>query len=256
MRRGQSAATTLVVRALISFFTILPSGNSSLERAARLVYLLPLLGLLTGLPGAAIILLAHEGPSGVAATLALGAALLVAGFHHTDGVLDVGDALMVRGSAARRREVLKDARIGAGGVGALFLVYGPALAALTALAEASPALASLALFSGEVSARSVMVLMMAFGKPACESSSTAPFVGALRGWRRWAGVVISLVAPVVLYAAFGWSAALSGAAAAPLVALACLRVAGSAFGGINGDVVGASGEVGRAAALVVLSFTI
>lgn len=243
------------MRALISFFTILPAGNFSLEDAARNVYLLPLLGLLTGLPGAAIILLAYAGPSGVAATLALGAALLVAGFHHTDGVLDVGDALMVRGSAARRREVLKDARVGAGGIGALFLVYGPALAALTALAEASPALAALALLSGEVSARSVMVLMMAFGKPVGESSSTAPFVGALRGGRRWAGVLLALAAPVVVSAAFGWSAALSGATV-PLVALVFLRVAGSAFGGINGDVVGASGEAGRAAALVVLSFTI
>lgn len=202
-----------------------------------------------------MILLAYVGPPGVAATLALGAVLLMAGFHHTDGVLDAGDALMVRGNAARRREVLKDARVGAGGLGALFLVYGPALAALAALAQMSPLQAALALIASEVAARSVMLLMLAFGKPAEESSSAVPFVLALRGWRGAVGVAFALVVPLAVAAPFGWGALLA-ALSVPLVALACLRVAASAFGGIGGDVVGAGGEIGRTAVLLVLSFTI
>ncbi|MDQ3966092.1 MAG: adenosylcobinamide-GDP ribazoletransferase, partial [Actinomycetota bacterium] len=107
------------MRALLAFFTVLPIAppGSSLEDAARKVYLLPFVGLLVGLPGAALLLFASTMPPGVAATLALGTVLLAAGLHHTDGVLDVGDALMVRGSPLRRREVLKDARVGAGAVG-------------------------------------------------------------------------------------------------------------------------------------------
>src|SRR5918998_3505938 len=120
------------MRALLAFFTALPlaAPGTSLEDAARWAYLLPLVGILTGLPGAALLLLAYAVPAGVVATLALGTTLLVTGLHHTDGVMDVGDALMIRGSPERRQEVLKDSRVGAGAVGGLFLVYSPPLPAL------------------------------------------------------------------------------------------------------------------------------
>src|SRR5918992_164254 len=127
------------MRALLSFFTVLPVRSAPLEAVAERAYLLPLVGLFTGAPGAALILLAYAVPPGVVATLALGAVLLAAGLHHTDGVLDAGDALMVRGTQERRRAVLKDARVGIGGIGALFVVYAPTLAALAALPDDSPA---------------------------------------------------------------------------------------------------------------------
>ena len=168
------------MRALLSFFTALPVRGSSLEAAAERAYLLPLVGLFTGAPGAALILLAYAVPPGVVATLALGAVLLAAGLHHTDGVLDTGDALMVRGTQERRRAVLKDALVGVGGIGALFVVYAPALAALAALADDSPVRAALALLAGEVSARSAMLLILAFGKPAAAGSSSVPFVRILK----------------------------------------------------------------------------
>ncbi|MGI9050544.1 MAG: adenosylcobinamide-GDP ribazoletransferase [Rubrobacteraceae bacterium] len=242
------------MRALLSFFTTLPLRPSSLEEAARSVYLLPLVGLAAGLPGAVIVLLAYVGPPGVAATLALGAVLLVSGLHHADGVLDVGDALMVRGTAARRREVLKDARIGIGGLGTLFLVYAPSLAALVALAQHSPGRAALSLLVAETAARSVMVLVMTFSRPAEEGSSTVPFVRALKGRHRNTALVLALLAPLVvalpLYGLAPFAVLL-----VPLVALVSVRLAETAFGGISGDLVGASSEVGRAVLLVALSFT-
>src|SRR5918998_3579483 len=140
------------MRALLSFFTVLPVRSAPLEAVAERAYLLPLVGIFTGAPGAALILLGYAMPPGVVGTLALAAVLLTAGLHHTDGVLDTGDALMVRGTPERRRAVLKDARVGTGGIGALFVVYAPALAALFALAGDSPVRAALALLSSEVAA--------------------------------------------------------------------------------------------------------
>ncbi|HKH76644.1 MAG TPA: adenosylcobinamide-GDP ribazoletransferase, partial [Rubrobacteraceae bacterium] len=162
------------MRALLAFFTALPvaARGSTLEGAPKRAYLLPLVGLLTGLPGAALLLLAFAMPPAVAATLALAAVLLTAGLHHTDGVMDVGDALMARGSPARRREVLKDERTGAGAVGALFIVYAPPLAALAALAGVSPVRAAFGLLAGEVVVRSAMLLLLVFGRPAEEASSS------------------------------------------------------------------------------------
>jgi adenosylcobinamide-GDP ribazoletransferase len=242
------------VRALLSFFTALPVRDSSLEAAAKRAYLLPLVGLFTGGPGAALILLAYAMPPGVVATLALGAVLLAAGLHHTDGVLDTGDALMVRGTQERRRAVLKDARVGVGGIGALFFVYAPTLAALAALADDSPARAAIALIAGEVAARSAILLMLAFGKPAEPGSSSVPFVRALKGPRRAVGVSLSMLGPLLCLLPLGGFAPLA-ALSVPLTALIALRVARRGFGGISGDVVGATGEAARTVLLVILSAT-
>jgi adenosylcobinamide-GDP ribazoletransferase len=240
---------------LLSFFTVFPVRAASLEEAAREVRLLPLVGLVTGLPGAVLLLAAHIVPPGVSATLALGAVLLAAGLHHADGVLDVGDAIMAHGSPDRRRDVLEDTRVGIGGLGALFLVYAPTLGALAALCAISPARAALALLAGEVAARSAMLLMLAFGEPADPRSSSAPFVRALSGPHRTPAVIVALLAPLPFLLATSALAPLA-ILAAPLVVLGALRISAAKFGGIGGDVVGATGEVSRAALLVLLSATI
>jgi adenosylcobinamide-GDP ribazoletransferase len=243
------------VKDLLSFFTVLPVRGASLEQAAREVYLLPLVGIVTGLPGAILLLTAYLVPAGVAATLALGAVLAAAGFHHSDGVLDVGDALMVRGGPERRREVLRDTRAGIGGIGALFLVYAPTVAALSALCATSPGRAALALLAGEFSAHSAMLLTLAFGEPADARSSSVPFVRTLTGPRRTFGVALALLVPLPLLLLIGGLAPLA-ALSIPLAVLGALRIASGAFGGIGGDVSGATGEACRAILLVALSATI
>jgi adenosylcobinamide-GDP ribazoletransferase len=240
------------LKALLSFFTVLPVRGTSLDGAAREAYLLPLVGIVTGLPGAILLLAAAFIPPGVVSTLALGVVLAAAGLHHADGVLDVGDALMVRGSAERRRAVLKDTRVGIGGIGALFLVYAPAMAALIVVSNASPLRAALALLAGEVAARSAMVLTLAFGEPAEAGSTTAPFVRALSGPRHATAVALALLVPLPFLFPVS-SLAPVAMLAAPLVALVSLRISGSAFGGIGGDVVGASGELCRTVVLVAIS---
>ncbi|CAN5298521.1 MAG TPA: adenosylcobinamide-GDP ribazoletransferase [Rubrobacter sp.] len=240
---------------LLSFFTIVPVRGASLEEAAREAPMLPLVGLVTGLPGAVVLLAADVISPGVTATLALGAVLLAAGMHHADGVLDVGDALMAHGTPDRRREVIADTRVGIGGLGALFLVYAPTVGALAALCAASPGRAALALFAGEVSARSAMLLTLAFGEPADARSSSVPFVKALSGPGRFVGITLALVVPLPFLLTTSALAPLA-ILTAPLVALGALRIAATKFGGIGGDLVGATGEACRAVLLVLLSATI
>ena len=241
------------MKALLSFFTVLPVRGATLEEAAREIHLLPFIGLITGLPGAVLLMAARFVPPDVAATLALGAVLLASGLHHADGVLDVGDAIMARGSPDRRREVLRDTRVGIGGLGALFLVYAPTVGALAALCHTSPARAALSLLAGEVAARSTMLLMLAFGEPADPRSSSVPFVRALSGPQR-TPVVVALLAPLPLLLAISALASLA-ILAVPLVTLGAIRISAAKFGGIGGDVVGATGEVCRTSLLVFLSAT-
>lgn len=241
------------MHALLSFFTVYPVGRATLEKAAASAYLLPLIGLMTGLPGAAVLLgLGSVIPAGVAASLALVAALFAAGFHHTDGLLDVGDALMVRSGPERRREVMKDLRVGAGGVAAVLAVYAPAFAALSAMVEVSPALAAFALLAAEAASRSAMLSLLVFGEPAEAGSSSAPFAAALRhGRSRYAGLALALVLPATLALPLGYVSLLT------LVWLPAaggvLWISARAFGGIGGDVSGAAGEAVRALVLIALS---
>ena len=242
------------MRALLSFFTVLPVRTAPLADAARAVHLLPLVGLFTGVFGALLVLIAFVLPPSVAAVLALAGVLLAAGFHHADGVLDVGDALMARGDPARRRAVLKDARIGIGGLGALFVVYAPAATALGALAGSAPLLAASVLLAAEISARSTMLLMLAFGRPAEPGSSSTPFVSALSGPSRSPGIALALLAPLPFLLPAGM-AAIPAALCVPLAALIGLVVSRRAFGGIGGDSVGATGELTRTVFLVLVSAT-
>ena len=247
------------MRALLAFFTVLPVGDpgSSLEDAAQRVYLLPLVGLLTGLPGAALLLLASAMPPTVVATLDLGAVLLAAGLHHTDGVMDVGDALMVRGSSSRRREVLMDNRVGVGAIGALFIVYAPTLAALAALAEVTPVGAAAALLVGEVAAGSAMLLLLVFGWPADAGSSSVYFVRSLKaGDRRAIALILALLLPPLFALPLGLGALVSALAVTTISALFTLAVAKRTFGGISGDVAGATRELTRAMLLVTFSAVI
>jgi adenosylcobinamide-GDP ribazoletransferase len=161
---------------------------------------------------------------------------------------------MVRESPLRRREVLKDARVGAGAVGALFIVYAPPLASLAALADASPLRAATVLLAGEVAARSAMILLLVFGQPADASSSSLYFVRSLkRGTRRSVALVFALALPPLILLPLGWAALLLALVAPAATTLFALTLAKRAFGGISGDVAGATGELARAVLLVALS---
>ena len=134
------------------------------------------------------------------------------------------------------------------------LLSGAPGAALISLTDHSPARAALALLAAEVSVRSAMLLVLAFGKPAEAGSSSVPFVRSLTGRGRTAGVALALLGPPLLLLPLG-TPALLAAVPVPLTALAGLRLSRRAFGGIGGDVVGATGEAARSALLVVLSAT-
>ena len=127
------------MKALLSFFTVIPVRGASLHEAAREAYLLPLVGIVTGLPGAvpAVDGLLRATRGGVHARARGGAPRgrpaprrrRSRRGRRVDGPREVRE---------RRREVLKDTRVGIGGIGALFLVYAPTVAALAALCAASP----------------------------------------------------------------------------------------------------------------------
>jgi adenosylcobinamide-GDP ribazoletransferase len=267
---------------MFSFFTVLPVGAgrpesaTGLGRLGRALFWLPLVAVvLGGIEGGAAWGLDHifhfEGSAAVAigqtgltapgnlfgvalsAALVLALAELLTGFHHADGLADVADAAMAGGDRARRLAVLKDKASGAGAVAALALTYLTCWAALsTCLTSFRPALLPWLMMSVEVAARTPLLLIAAAG-PSSHRGSGSVFVAAAKGLGGPVTIAISFGVLALLAVPLGFRAQIAAGGAA-LFIFVLMAIAGRRwFGGANGDLFGASVELGRLAALTAIA---
>ncbi|MHB1390074.1 MAG: adenosylcobinamide-GDP ribazoletransferase [Thermoleophilia bacterium] len=240
------------LRLVFGFFTVLPlSQAGGLGEIAAAGFLLPLVAMLLG--GA-------EGLAGwgltqifglpVTAALVLALALLLTGLHHTDGLADVGDAIMAGGGHERRLAVLKDRAMGTGAVTALILVYLVSWAALMELLPSREAAKfPWLLMVVEVAARLALIVTAALSRPSHEGSGSA-FVAGMKGGRGAEAVFLSVAFLAALALPLGWRLPLAGGASAVGVGLLLVPGGRRWFGGANGDLLGAAVELGRMAALL------
>ena len=98
---------------VFSFLTIVPAGNSDLQTIARHMYLFPLVGIAIGLMvGSVAYGLSFFLEPLVVGLLITGMLALITGIHHTDGLSDFADGLMVRGTKERKLQVMRDPSVG------------------------------------------------------------------------------------------------------------------------------------------------
>jgi adenosylcobinamide-GDP ribazoletransferase len=246
------------LRLAFGFFTVLPLARSGdLRQVAAAGYLLPLVAVILGAGEgmAAWGLLSITGTV-VSSALVLALALLLTGFHHTDGLADMGDAVMAGGGKDRRLAVLKDRTMGVGAVMALLLVY---LISWAALIEDLPAFAPSSLpwvfVSVEVSARLSLITVAVISRSS-HSGSGSEFLAALKGARAAAAILMSLGALAVVALLIRYRFPLACAAAAILVGMLLAGAGRRWFGGANGDLLGASVELGRMAALLAVAVAV
>jgi adenosylcobinamide-GDP ribazoletransferase len=231
------------VCSLLQFTTILPLGKpQDFERFARHSYLLPVAGYVIGLLVALPVFFIHDRV--IAAAAATAGVILLSGAHHFDGLLDLGDALMVHGEREKRVRALTDRYVGAGGIAAGFLVTLLLFAGFTAVPWIVPAV-----IIGEVGAKFSMAFLTAYGPPFKEGIHQY-----LHGFARPYFPFLSLLACLPLIFLPICPVALATAA---IIMIACpavmLRVSEELFGGINGDVVGATHEITRAAIVLAIA---
>jgi adenosylcobinamide-GDP ribazoletransferase len=228
---------------LLQFTTILPLGKSQdLANFARHSYLYPCAGyIIGGLVALPIYFIADRT---IAAAGAVALFFLISGAHHFDGLLDLGDGMMAHGSREKRIGALTDRMVGAGGIAAgiavTLLLFAGLLASSTVIS---------AIIIGEVCAKFSMSFLTTYGTPFREgmhsylhqySQPAFPLIAAL------------FCIPLVLL-----PVSLSKLAGAALVMVVCpvllLIVSKRLFGGVNGDVVGASNEITRACVILTLA---
>lgn len=231
------------ILALLQFCTVLPLGRSvDFDQFARRSYLYPLSGYVVGGLAGLVVLAVPDRAIGSA--LGIGGILFLTGAHHLDGLLDLGDGLMAHGGTGERVRALLDRQVG---TGALALGMTTLLIAYSGLI--SVAHPFFALVAAEVLGRYSMALLTIFGRP---------FHEGIHGYlheraRRWFVLPASLLClPLVLLTPEPMSL-LAGAASGIVTALLVLGTGYRLFGGVNGDLVGASHEMTRAVVLCVLA---
>ncbi len=184
-------------------------------------------------------------PTGhIAAAVAIACIFLISGAHHFDGLLDLGDGLMAHGDREKRIRALTDRQVGAGGIAAGITVTILLFAGL----QASSSIIA-AILIGEVCAKFSMALLTTYGTPFREgihsylhqfSKPYFPFVAALF----CLPLVFLPVSPLRL----------ASAAVAMVICPVILSfISKRMFGGVNGDVVGASNEITRACVILIVA---
>lgn len=162
------------------------------------------------------------------------------GIPHLDGVADLGDAMAAHGSDASRR-ALKDTTTGVGAIVAVAVVFvGLALAALE-LAALPVVVAVGLVVAAEVGAKLGMATVACLGTASHEGLGSA-FTRGAEPTLLFGPALVALPAALFVPAV---PASIAAVVVGPLVAVGLIRWADRTLGGVNGDVFGATNELGR-----------
>jgi adenosylcobinamide-GDP ribazoletransferase len=203
--------------------------------------LFPLVGALVGLVGGSFAwslewVLAPQ----LSSTLGLGLILLLNGAQHVDGLLDFGDGVMCHGSRSRRLRVMRDQQTGAGGFTIGLIIMTSSIFAISSLNRS--ALVS-ALIVSESASKYSMVLQAWIGR-AADRGMGGQFIESMRKHRN-SKILLStgflLLVAVPLLNLVGLVLALVALGVSSLM----LVISNRAFGGVTGDVMGATNEITR-----------
>jgi adenosylcobinamide-GDP ribazoletransferase len=222
-------------RTALAFMTRLPVGRQELlggDALSRAAAWFPATGLVVGAVMAATHALAGELTTSTAATvLALGAAIVVTGGLHEDGLADSADALGARGTRERRLEILRDPRVGTYGALALILAVGFSIATLAPLDRDA--------FTRTVLVAHVLARWSTLPQALVLAPARADGCGRLvrPGGCGTAAGTLTAVAVCLAVAGLGPGAAAFAIAAA--VTAAGGRAAHRTLGGVTGDTLGA-----------------
>lgn len=231
------------LRGAVGFLTRVPLGHdeAAWDAFTRQPAVLPLVGY--GLGAAVALPLALPLPATTAVALFLAWLYLLTGITHVDGLVDLGDALVVHGSPERRREVMTDTTVGVGGV--LTLVVTLAALGLGALPVVGWSRLLLLVVVAEVGAKAAMATVVCLGEAAHEGLGSSLTDHAGRGSL---ALVLLATAPAALLTVPSPAAGAALLAALAVAGIVC-RVADRLLGGVSGDVLGATNELARVAAL-------
>jgi adenosylcobinamide-GDP ribazoletransferase len=235
------------IGSVFSFLTIIPANNTDIQTVAKYMYIFPIVGILIGLlVGSFALGLSLFLDPLIVSLLVVGALAVITGIHHTDGLADFADGLMTQGNKEKKLQAMKDVFTGSAGTVSIILYI---VGMIIAISLMSGLVLFQAILLSEILAKFSMVLQASIGRSAAVGSNS-PFVQIMNDKKRLAIAGIITLIPLVV---IGETTGLIAFASAIVITMFILAISTRSFGGITGDVLGATNEITRLSSLVIFA---
>jgi adenosylcobinamide-GDP ribazoletransferase len=214
-QRAAELKASLLFLTRLSYGWGKPVGGRSIALAA---WAFPIAGIIVGLIGALVYLLASRAglPAWPAAALAVAATMAATGALHEDGLADTVDGFGGGTTRERKLDIMRDSRTGAYGVCALALSILLRVSALASLSAPGPV--ALALIAAHGAARAAIPVFMFLVPPARSDGLSATAGQPSRDGAAAAGLgllimvfclglvagLVALIAVAIVVALLGW----------------------------------------------------
>ena len=234
---------------LLTFSTILPINVfTSIEYMTKLTWFWPFLHLFVGLLAAACGYISMELlhlNSFFTAAIVYAFLMIITGYNHLDGVMDMADGVMVHGDADKKIKVMKDSSVGAGGMATLFIVAILTVAGLYNILDYH---FILGIIICEMSAKTSLLTTALLSRPLIPGIGSY-FIKETNPANYFASTFIVAVIAYVMAGFVG----LAGVIGAMVSGVIIATIAKRNFDLANGDVLGMSNEVGRLFSLLFMA---
>ena len=203
-----------------------------------------LIGIFVGVVGYLSLNIVHLPPL-ITAAIVYSFAIWFTGFHHLDGLMDMGDGLMVHGDYNKKIDVMRDINIGTGGISLFFII---AIITFSAIAAIPANLILLTLIISEIAAKMSLLSCATFSRPFPNGTGKF-FIESMN--------IPLLILSLILTSIIGFLAidivGILGIVGGLLGGYIVATVAKKHFKYATGDVLGASNEIGRAVSLIIMT---
>lgn len=242
------------IQAIISFLSIIPVSRRStavdIYYVAKVMYLFPcagaIFGTIAGIFAYVISLYIQPLLLGLLVTALL---VIMTGASHTDALADFADGLMAKGGKEGKHKAMLDPAVGSAGTAAIVLYVAGMIVALS-----NPNLEGLklliSLIVAETIAKYIMVLQAHIGLSAWEGFSS-PFTTSMKDRRKLLAATAIMI--LILAVTRGGYASIISLIGSVVIGVIILYTSKRSFGGISGDVIGASNELTRLSSLIIFS---
>lgn len=233
---------------LLTFSTILPINVfTSIEYMTKLTWCWPFLhifvGVLAAICGYVSLEFLHLN-SFFTATVVYAFLMIITGYNHLDGVMDMADGVMVHGEPEKKIRVMKDSSVGSGGVATLFLVASLTIAGLYNILDYN---FIIGIIICEMAAKTSLVTTALLSKP------LTPGIGSyFMNETNIANYFLSTVLVGLIAYLLGGLVGIVGVIGAMVSGIVIATIAKRNFVLANGDVLGMSNEVGRLLSLLFM----
>ena len=234
---------------LITFSTILPINVfTSIEYMTKLTWCWPFIhlfiGILAAICGYVSLEFLHLN-SFFTAAIVYAFLMIITGYNHLDGVMDMADGVMVHGAPERKIMVMKDSSVGAGGVATLFLVASLTIGGIYNILDYH---FIYGIIICEMVAKTSLITTALLSKP------LTPGIGSYFMFNTTiSNYFASTVIVGVLAFLLGGAVGVCGVIGAIVSGIIIARIARRNFVLSNGDVLGMSNEVGRLFSLLFMA---